>query len=817
MKKRVWIGLAAALISCAAALAWLVDAEQFRPALKAQLEKALARPVDFGTFSISFIPLALRAESLQVGEDSRFGSKPFVVAKSIRVRVRFWPLLSKRVEIQSVQIVEPAVELIRRGSVWNYDSIGGPKSTPSPSSTPVSLDKLEIISGHAAVTLDDGARVVYPQTNLVAAGLGSSEAGVTLTAAGKVAEVSGTLTGAAQVKAGAVKGSLTLREGRLRQAAFGDVDARFDLTPGASNTEIRSLEVMLGKLAMRVKGSIRDRQLALTLNAPRAPIGELVRLAAAFGQGLPLGLHVDGELEAGLDVKGTTSEPQVTGSVSAHELKLAGGEIKQPVRTGALKIELLPGAIRSSPFEIMCGSTKLSGYFSVKDYATRPLLESALFTENSELANLIQIAQAYGMADAGMRASGRATLRLRIHGPLAKGATVQLAGKGSLDGATVQLPSLTQAVQVERAQIAFEQDNATIEGLSLKAAGSTLTGRLGVSNFAAPRVQFALAADQVNTEELTKLVKPAKAGVASKPVGYSADGTLSVGSVKFNTVTLASVRANAAFHDGVLRLDPLTADLYGGASTGKVTIDTRGASSTIALESRLNKIESSQLLTAISGARQIISGPFGADIKLTLAPKPDEEPLKSMSGNVALRFSGGQLHIMNLMGELHGIAQFLYGPKAEDKFTSFLSMHGDLALDKGAAQTRGLQFDLNGATATFTGGMNFVDQTLNMKLVSVFNRKLAEAVGGNKIGGWMTAAVQNSSGELIIPTVVTGTFSRPRLAPDAPALAKLKLQYAVPALAQDPRAIIDAVKGGKEGLKSVLDIFGGGARKKQKQ
>ena len=816
MSKRIWIGLAAALVAFAAALALLVDAEQFRPALKAQLEKALARPVDFGAFSLSFIPLALRAESLQVGEDSRFGSKPFILAKSIRVRVQFWPLLSKRVEIQSVQIVEPSVELIRREGIWNYESVGGPKSASNPS-TAVRLDKLEIEGGQIAVTLDDAARVVYPKTNLLVTGLGTNEAGVKLTAVGTVEEVSGTLTGEAEVKAGAVKGSLALREGRLKQAAFGDVDAKFDLTPGASSTEIRSLEVRLGKLAVRAKGSVRDRQLALRLDAPRAPIGELVRLAAAFGQGLPTGLNVEGQLEAGLEVQGTISQPQVTGTVEAHELKFAGGEIKQPVRSGAVKIELLPGVIRSSPFEIMCGPTKLSGYFSVKDYATRPLLESALITENSELANLMQIAQAYGVAAAGMRASGKATLRLRVHGPLAKGATLQFAGKGSLDGATIELPSLTQPVHVERAQLAFAQDSATIEGLSLKAAGSTVTGRLEANNFAAPRVQFALAADQVNTEELTKLFKPAKAGAASKPARYSADGTLSVGSLKFNKVTLASVRATANVHDGVLRLDPLTASLYGGASTGKVTIDTRGANSTIALESRLDRIESSQLLTAIGNLPQLISGPFGADIKLTLAPKPDEEPLKSMSGNVALRFSGGRLHTMNLMGELHGIAQFLYGPKAEEKFTSFLSMQGDLALDKGVGQTRSLKFDLNDATATFAGGMNFVDQTLNMKLVSVLNRKLAEAVGGNKIGGWMTAAVQNSSGELIIPTVVTGTFARPRLAPDAPAMAKLKLQNTVPALAQDPRAIIDAVKGGKEGLKNVLDIFGGGARKKQKQ
>ena len=163
---------------------------------------------------------------------------------------------------------------------------------------------------------------------------------------------------------------------------------------------------------------------------------------------------------------------------------------------------------------------------------------------------------------------------------------------------------------------------------------------------------------------------------------------------------------------------------------------------------------------------------------------------------------------MNLLGELNGIAKFIGGPKLDEKFTSFLSMQGELALDKGIAQTGGLKFDLADATATFAGGVNFVDQTLNMKLMSILKAKLAEAVGGTRIGGYLTSAVRNANGELMIPTLVAGTLSKPRLLPDAPAIAKLKLQNALP-------NVLDAVKEGKVGLKDVLGILGGARKKKQ--
>ena len=117
-----------------------------------------------------------------------------------------------------------------------------------------------------------------------------------------------------------------------------------------------------------------------------------------------------------------------------------------------------------------------------------------------------------------------------------------------------------------------------------------------------------------------------------------------------------------------------------------------------------------------------------------------------MSGNISLKFAAGKLYTMNLLGELNTVARFIGGPKMDDKLTSFLGIQGDMKLDKGVAQTNGLKLNLADATATFSGTVNFVDQSLNMKLLSVLNSKLAESVGGTRIGGYLTAAVRNSNG-----------------------------------------------------------------------
>lgn len=727
------IGLAALAAALVAALL-LIDAEKLRPTLEAQLQKALARPVKLGRLSLSWYPLGVRAEAVEIGEDPRFGTRPFVTAKELRASAKILPLLSRRVEVQSVDITAPQVELIRRNGVWNYESVGGPKTDSASSSATVQLGGIEIHDGVAAVTLDNEPRVVYPKTNLSLSDLGPGSLTFKMTAAGTAGDMSGNLKADGQMRNGALKGNLSLKDARLGKAAFGDVTAKVDLTRNGNNTDIHLLDVALGKLGFTAKGTVRGDQLALAVELPRSPVADLVQLAAAFGEGLPPGMKADGQMEAKLQVHGTTSEPRITGRIDAGDLRLSGGSIKQEVRSRALQVDLLPEAIRSSPFEITCGNTKLSGSFSIRDYSSaRPLLESAVMTQNSDIADLLQIAQAYGFADSSLRATGRATLNLRAHGPLTKGTPLQLAGKGSLDNVTFQ------AARFDHADVSFPTPTA---------------------------------------------------------------GTVLINRLEYEKIVLTSVKANATFRNGILRLEPLTGNLYGGAVNGVITVDARAKNNVIAMQIHIDKVEASQILKVLSSLPELISGPLTADINLNFAPKGNEDLLKAMSGNVALRFAAGKLHTMNLLGQLSTVASFVGGPKLTEKYTSFLGMQGDLKLDNGIAQTSGLKFNLSDATATFTGTMNFIDQTLNMKLLSVLAPKLAEAVGGTRIGGYLTAAVRNSKGELIIPTLVSGSLSSPRLAPDAPAIAKLKLQNTVP-------NVLDVLKGKGDKKDPLKDILGG--------
>ncbi|MBY0503369.1 MAG: AsmA family protein [Bryobacteraceae bacterium] len=846
--RRLWIflGLGAALLALAVlALPWLVNADSFRPLLKSELEKSLRRPVELGPLSLSVFPLAIVARDVVIGEDPAFGqARPFARAQSLAVRAGFFSVLKGNVKVDSLRITQPLVELIQdKSGRWNVDSLTSKDS----SSAPLQLTELRIDGGRVALTTPGHPRAEYENIDLLLRDYGSggkSPLSVTAHLPGKdtgdiaftgtlagnsdlageltlrdcaltaiesaagrplfgQAKVDGQVSGKAQVSNSAQAWSA---EGNvdLRSKALGNVATVFRANAQGTLTRVEQLQMKVGQLALTLTGTIDQGRLALKLAAADAPITELAKLAAGFGVAFAPGMQVTGQAGTNLEISGTTQVPAFAGQVRVTSLEMRGGDLKQPVRTPRLVLDLTPGELHTQPFEVVTGNTKLSGSFSLADYASdRPQLDASVKIPPANLADLVDIAQAYGASAArGVKATGTAAVEAKVFGSLAKGAALQYRGTGNIQSATLSSPALTKPVTIRASKLRFEGDSAGLEGLDATIGSTTLTGRVATR---ADRVDFALNADQLDVNELRTLFTPSEA--KGKPSQAVLGGTLAVGTLKMDRLVLTNVRANVATADGQIRLDPLVANVYGGTHNGVIVVDQRQAQPVYTFDSKLERIDSGQLLEAVSSLKQFIAGPLSAQMKFTVSPKPNEDLIKSLDGTLGVRFTEGKLYSMNLLGELGKLAQFL--KISPEKFTNFLALTGDLKLANGTANTDNLRFDLDNATVNVGGVMNLVDQSINLKLRTLLNRKLAEEVGGSRIGGYLTAAVTGANGDMTIPSLVTGTFAKPRFAPDTASIAKLKLQSVVPALTKDPNAVVDAIKGNKEGVRGLIDIFKG--------
>jgi AsmA protein len=149
----------------------------------------------------------------------------------------------------------------------------------------------------------------------------------------------------------------------------------------------------------------------------------------------------------------------------------------------------------------------------------------------------------------------------------------------------------------------------------------------------------------------------------------------------------------------------------------------------------------------------------------------------------------------NVNHELASIAGFLGSSVAQSGSggTNISTMTGNIQVKNGIAQTNDLQAKLDLGNVGAIGTANLVDNTLNLHVTAVLSQATSQKVGGNSVGGFMQTALANSQGELVIPALVTGTFSNPRFAPDVQQIAQMKLKGLVPNL-NNPASVTGALQ-----------------------
>src|SRR5215467_14257989 len=150
------------------------DVNRYRRTIESELEGRLGRRVTLGDMHLNLFPPRFRVENAVIGDDLSFRSgAPFIKAQSLDVSVQLMPLLHKQVEVDSLTLQRPSVNLIKNSAgVWNFASLGhpagaqtnpppapggkkpapsAPPSSPAPGDQGFSLAELNIRDGQLTV------------------------------------------------------------------------------------------------------------------------------------------------------------------------------------------------------------------------------------------------------------------------------------------------------------------------------------------------------------------------------------------------------------------------------------------------------------------------------------------------------------------------------------------------------------------------------------------------------------------------------------------------------------------------------------------
>lgn len=882
----VVIVLIVLVVIALAVVPMFIDVNRYHDRIQAELSQRLGRPVSLGQMHLSLLPPSFKADNVVIGEGAGFPSQhPFAEAQALNVSVVLMPLLQGDVQVNSLELDRPKIELIRNPQgVWNFASLGTPPESanqrrsqaanqkPSPAQASsgqsagqkFSLANVKITDGQVAVTDYEKRqpRLVYDHIDLDVSGYAPNKA-FTLQAAvhlpgqgNELLKLDGTagpmeqnapadspfdgdveaqqvsisglqrylnlqqlagdeasITGKTHVKNSAngasSDGSLKLDEVRLHNVELGyPVMLDYAMASQAGTLNISKGDIKLGETPIAITGTMNlertPGEIDVTLHAANVSIQELARLAAAAGVAFNPGMEIAGKFSADLRVKGSSDHPAMNGEAQAINLQISGKDLPQPVRVNSVELAMTPEEIRSNPFVASTGGTSLNVQFALAQYATpAPNITADISTANANLGEVLNIAKAYGVS-AAEGASGSGTLNLQMHatGPLKNTAAMNFSGSGGLQNAQLKTPAITQPLRVGNASVRFSQNSVILENVSASLGSSSAKGSLTMRDFNNPQLQFALTADRISGEEMEKifsgssaparaarleLVPSVEAAAAPEPSLLSkatGAGTLAVGALSYNNLVLNNVQSKVALDHGTIRMEPLTAQLYGGQETGSIVVNTRTTPVTYAINTKLAKVDANQLLSSVSSLKQTLYGVLGANLNSTLN-SGTTDIARTLNGNANLDLSNGKLAHVDMLYELANVGKFLNSGKtiSQQPYTNLTKLTGGFNIQNGVAQTNNLQAVIDGATLAGNGIINLVDSSVNMHVTAVLTKAMSNSVGGTGVGGYLNTALANQNGELVIPVIVTGPMSSPHFVPDVAAVAKMKLQNILPSAA----------------------------------
>src|SRR5271166_1940800 len=605
-------------------------------------------------------------------------------------------------------------------------------------------------------------------------------------------------------------GSLKLENAVIRGVQVGyPISTDFDLTDDLTNDvlQIKQGSLKLGSTPLSIKGMINTHAstsiLDVNLSASDASIQEVARLAAAFGVAFSPNTKIAGQLTANVHAQGPTDHLALNGNINGKNLEVTGSDIPQPVKVPAIDLTMTPQQIQSNQFTATSGATTLAAQMTLSQYAgNSPTVDATIKTVNGKVEELLGIAKAYGVsAVEGMSGSGNISLDVRATGPIKNTDAMNFSGSGALQNASLKMPSLTKPLQIRNANMQFTQNSVNLTNLAASLGSTNASGNLSIANFQAPRLTFALSADKLNVTELEQITGGEQKAPARKKADASwslvpsanaspapaqpsllqsatGTGSIAVGSILYEQTELTSVRSNVQLNHGVIQLNPLTSQIYGGQEAGSITIDTRQNPTTYALNARLSGVDANKLLSSLSSAKDTLYGTLAASPNVTFATPPSGDIVQTLNGTLGLNLTNGKLTKVDLVNELSKIGKF--GGAGAKGYTAISQMSGTFNVHNGVAQTNDLKAALDVGTMAATGTMNLVNQGLNLHVTAVLNKGFSQSVGGTGVGGYLNTALANKNGELVLPILVTGSMSHPLVAPDVEQIAQMKLKNLLP-------------------------------------
>jgi AsmA protein len=375
------------------------------------------------------------------------------------------------------------------------------------------------------------------------------------------------------------------------------------------------------------------------------------------------------------------------------------------------------------------------------------------------------------LADLGRQARFNMTMEVQPFSPrkLAKAMEVDISKK-TRDPDTLKEMSLKVAV-------AGTSKAVTLKDGLLKLDDSNLTFDLDAKQFEKPILSFKVALDGIDLDRY--LPPPAKGKEKEQPrTGRTApkksrgtkpdytplrklvmDGTVGIGRLKVYGATMSDVKVNITARNGIIKVNPISMNLYKGSLSGNATLNVQEDTPTIKTAQRLERVQAGALLKDL-GYTDKLDGIMNFQLGISAKGTEAGDIRKSLNGSGEFSFTDGALMGLDIAQMIRSAGTVLELAGGETSRTEFSDLKGNFTIKNGLLN--------NPAT--------YLDSSL-VKVVGKGNVDLAKEIIDYRIEPRFVAAVKKKGDTkpgygLMVPIVVSGPFSNPQFRPDLSGIVK---------------------------------------------
>lgn len=380
---------------------------------------------------------------------------------------------------------------------------------------------------------------------------------------------------------------------------------------------------------------------------------------------------------------------------------------------------------------------------------------------------------------AGLAVGGTLTVAGSAEVPLESAGSVPFHGSIDIDGLSYKDAALARPIEKVGGRLKVEGGSAEWTGFTATLGTSTITGRMRIEDYLAPRIGFDLSAERIDLDDLFGAFAPAASGGASAGGagvgasggartdtalrGITARGTLAAGTLKFQGFNLTGVQGIAMLKDGVLGLSDLKAGLCSGSIGGAASADLGRGTPVIRLDAGLEQVDVDALATAYDpGLKGLVRGRLAGDLSLAAQGATMDALLDSARGNLRLAITQGAITSISVLKQLAGLLEMAGGKGIGKDETPFDSLTGSFAIGGRRATTDDLTLD-SADLDLFGRGSVGLDMTLDLGVLARFS---PESTAGMVEKTARLKALTDGEGRLAINLLAGGSLAAPKVSLD---------------------------------------------------